>query len=345
MKPDSIPAVRFDTALMPDHQAFEIWQTILDEFYEVVPTRSAEAPHFAAALDMWNIGGATLTHGSFTAQRFVRTAKRARRDGLDNYTFLLHSGGKWKADANGNGIESGEGRVCVVDFARPLVSEVTLNDSITLSLPREMLDSVLPSRNLHGMVLDGPQGGLLRDFLLSLTRRLPNLTAGQAPFIAAACRDLLAACLAPSAATAERAQPQLDALGLRQARQLIELNMHRPDWGVEDIRLALGVSKATLYRMFSRFGGVNEYIRARRLARAHALLVKSNGWGRISEVARLCGFTSDAHFSRAFRGAYGYTPRDAMASANSASSRQPGAAPPSSGMDKTIIDWIRQLAG
>ena len=101
MNPHSIPAMRFDTALMPDDQAFEIWQTILDEFYEVVPTRSAEPPRFAAALDMWNIGGAILTHGSFTAQRFVRTAERARRDGIDNYTILLHSRGKWKADANG----------------------------------------------------------------------------------------------------------------------------------------------------------------------------------------------------------------------------------------------------
>jgi hypothetical protein len=158
MNPHSIPAARFDTALMPDDQAFEIWQTILDEFYEVVPTRSTEQqPHFAAALDMWNIDGVALTHGSFTAQRFVRTARRARRDGLDNYTILLHSQGKWKADAAGNRIESAQGRVCIVDFARPLVSEVTLNDSITLSLPREMLDGVLPSRNLHGKVLDGPR--------------------------------------------------------------------------------------------------------------------------------------------------------------------------------------------
>ena len=89
---------------------------------------------------------------------------------------------------------------------------------------------------------------------------------------------------------------------------------------------------------------VSEQIRSRRLARAHALLVKSNGWGRISEVARLCGFTSDAHFSRAFRDAYGYTPRDAMTSANPSLLRQPGAAQTSSGVDEVIIDWIRQLA-
>src|SRR5450756_903180 len=345
MNPNPIPSVRFDTDLMPNNQAFELWQTIMDEFYEVAPARSAGQPPFAAAIDMWNIDGLTLTQGSFTPQRFVRTAQRARRDALDNYTILMHSQGKWTADAGGNRIESALGRVCVVDFARPLVSEVTHNDSITLSFSRELLDSVLPSRNLHGLVLEGPQGGLLRDFLLSLTRRLPELGASEAPLIAAACRDLLAACVAPSPGTAERAQPQLDALGLRRARQIIDANMHLADWGVEDLRLALGVSKATLYRIFSRAGGVNEYIRFRRLARAHALLVTSSGWGRISEVARLCGFSSDAHFSRAFRDAYGYTPRDAMAAANPALLRQSGAAPASSGVDEVIIDWIRQLAG
>lgn len=345
MNPHSIPGVRFDTSLMPDREAFDIWQTILEEFYEVAPTRATEQPPFAAALGMWNIDGMTLTHGSFTAQRFVRTANRARRDGLDNYTVLMHSQGKYRAEAGGRRIESAQGRVCVVDFAQPLVSEVTPNDSITLSLPREMLDSVLPSRRLHGMVLEGPQGGLLRDFLLSLTRRLPELGAEQAPLIASAFRDLLAACISPSPAMAERAQPQLDALGLRQARQIIAANMHRSDFGVEELWGALGVSKATLYRMFQRFGGVNEYIRARRLAHAHALLVKSNRWGRISEVARLCGFTSDAHFSRAFREAYGYSPRETMSSAHLSLRHRPGAAQASAGTDGVIIDWIRQLAG
>jgi AraC-like DNA-binding protein len=345
VNPHSIPKVRFDTGLMPNDQAFEVWQTILDEFYDVVPTRSAEQLHFAAALDMWKIDGMTLTQGSFTPQRFVRTAKRARRDGLDNYTILLHSRGKWRADASGNPIESAQGRLCLVDFARPLVSDVTHNDSITLSMPREVLDSVLPARNLHGLVLDGPQVGLLSDFLVSLTRRLPDLGAQEAPLIAAACRDLLAACLAPSPEMAERAKPQLDALGLRRARQIIDANLHRPDFGTDDLRLALGVSKATLYRMFQRYGGVHEHIRARRLARARVLLAASNRRGRVAEAARLCGFTSDAHFSRAFRDAYGCSPRDAVASANPALLRQPGAAPTLSGVDGVIIDWIRQLAG
>jgi hypothetical protein len=69
MNPHSIPAVRFDTDLMPNGQAFDIWQAILDEFYEVTPARSAGQGDFAAALDMWNIDGLTLT--AWKSQNFA----------------------------------------------------------------------------------------------------------------------------------------------------------------------------------------------------------------------------------------------------------------------------------
>ncbi len=110
----------------------------------------------------------TLTEESFTAQRFTRSARRARSDGPDHYSFLLHRRGTWRAAADEKHIASAPGRVCVLDFAYPAVSEVTWNDSITISLSRAVLDEVLPGRNLHGLTLDGTRGGLLHGFLGSL---------------------------------------------------------------------------------------------------------------------------------------------------------------------------------
>jgi AraC-like DNA-binding protein len=336
-----ISVFRFSTECLEPIEAYEVWRTILGEFYEVLPPDPDETQSFSAALDAWNIGGVMLTNGVFSGQTFSRNAARTRRDGLDNYTVLLHKTGLFRAEAGGKVIENQNGQICVLDFAQPHASEVGHNDSITLSLPRDFLDEVLPPRDVHGLALRGPQGALFGEFLRSLCRMLPDLTAQEAPFVAAACRDLLAACISGSAEARERAQPQIDALGVGRARRLIDANLHRPDWGVDDLRLALGVSRATLYRMFQHLGGVVAYIRTRRLLRAHRLLAASSGFGRVSDVARRCGFSSDGTFSRAFRDAYGYSPREARDHGKPSFAGWTQSAGRSSPVDDLVGDWIR----
>ena len=339
---DPVPTFRFDTRALPAGYEFAIWRTIFDEFYDIVPTSSDQPRPFSASMTTWNLAGVLVSRGEFTAQRFVRTTRRARRDGFDPYTVLLHRKGHWRADTGQREIGSAPGRVCMLDFARPHSSDVTLNDSVSVTLPREFLDSVLPPRDVHGLMLGGARGGLLHDFMISLANRLPDAAASDAPLLGAAFRDMLAVCLLPSPETAERARPQLDMLAYQRARALIDANLHHPDWGAEDLRVALAVSRATLYRVFARFGGVAEHIRSLRLARAHALLTASRGRQRISEIARMCGFTSEAHFSRAFRQIYGYTATDATANG------RPG---PGMHQDRVahmveapdVLEWIRRL--
>jgi AraC-like DNA-binding protein len=66
-----------------------------------------------------------------------------------------------------------------------------------------------------------------------------------------------------------------------------------------------------LYRAFDSFGGVAAYITTRRLDRAfEALVARRDRALTIGEIARRHGFTSDAHFSRAFRARFGLSPRE-----------------------------------
>jgi AraC-like DNA-binding protein len=340
---EPIPALHFDTASLPARDNFDAWQAIMGEIYDVLPSTFGNEAGFSAKLSLWNLAGVHLTEGTFSPQRFARNAGRLRRDGFDHYTVLLHRAGQWRADTGDRSIESAKGRLCILDFGRPVMTDVTWNDSITLSLPRDMLDRVLPPRDLHGLTLDGAGADLLRDFMVSLTRHAGALDASQAPGVAAACSNLLAACLAPSRTTVANAQPELEAMAYRRARQVIDANLHHAGWGSEELRLSLGVSRSTLYRIFERFGGVAEHIRSRRLVRAHDLLTETQGRRRVSEVARMCGFSNDTHFSRAFRQAYGYTAREAMAfGASGPPVRQRNEGTPH-GEAATYIDWIRRL--
>ena len=72
------------------------------------------------------------------------------------------------------------------------------------------------------------------------------------------------------------------------------------------------MSVASLYRLFEPVGGVACYIRTRRLARARKELTAPGLQDhRIGPIAYRAGFQSIPAFNRAFREAYGETPRSA----------------------------------
>ena len=74
--------------------------------------------------------------------------------------------------------------------------------------------------------------------------------------------------------------------------------------------VSLRQSRASLYRLFEPVGGVACYIRSRRLVRArNELTAPGLQDRRIGPIAYRAGFQSIAAFNRAFRQAYGETPR------------------------------------
>jgi AraC family transcriptional activator of tynA and feaB len=90
-----------------------------------------------------------------------------------------------------------------------------------------------------------------------------------------------------------------------------------------EIAAAHHVSVRHLYAQWSRAGepsGLAEWIMRRRLDRARGMLADpARGHLAIAAVARECGFTDMAHFSRRFRQAYGMSPREWRAQAGSRS--------------------------
>ena len=75
------------------------------------------------------------------------------------------------------------------------------------------------------------------------------------------------------------------------------------------------IAVAELHRAFQPEGGVEAYIRDRRLAAVHAALGDSTERRPIIELAEAFGFSDGAHLSRLFRSRYGVTPTDHRAGA------------------------------
>jgi AraC family transcriptional regulator, positive regulator of tynA and feaB len=88
----------------------------------------------------------------------------------------------------------------------------------------------------------------------------------------------------------------------------IEKNIGVPGLTAPQVAAACGISVSYMYKLLALEGlQFSDYLWGARLERAR-LILASGSTASISEVARMVGFKSTAHFSRAFRSRFGVSP-------------------------------------
>jgi AraC-like DNA-binding protein len=98
--------------------------------------------------------------------------------------------------------------------------------------------------------------------------------------------------------------------------RFIDAHIERHDLGPRLVARHFGLSERQLYRVTTTMGCTPAaLIWSRRLERARGLLDAEPGSARVLDVALRCGFKDGAHFSRAFRRAFGRSPRESRAGA------------------------------
>lgn len=91
---------------------------------------------------------------------------------------------------------------------------------------------------------------------------------------------------------------------------IIQANLHNPEFSMEDMADALKMSRSNFYR---KIKGVldlspNEYLRLERLKQAAQLL--KEGKSRVNEICYTVGFNSPSYFSKCFLKQFGVLPKD-----------------------------------
>lgn len=349
---EPLPATFFATAGPGGANRFEAWRASISVLFDTAPLARDTLEGFHASVHATHLGQLLLGDLHFGAQRFARSSARAAHDGLDHYLVQWYrEGGFVGQHGSDDDLRVAPGDVVFFDMARTQHTVAQKSHVLSLIVPRALGDAAFgavvgtDATRLHGSVLRAGSvfGGLLADHLAALHRRLPTIGMAQADDVVRATTHMLAACLRPSQRTLAEAQGGIEAVTLERIQRHIARHLGAP-LTPEALCQAFGISRHRLYQLFEPLGGVARYVQQRRLQRAFQTLSNpAYRRLRVADVATRLGFSSEAHFSRAFRSTFGHTPSDVRAMAEAA--RASGMAPPTPSTPASVeyADWLLSL--
>jgi AraC-like DNA-binding protein len=182
---------------------------------------------------------------------------------------------------------------------------------VILRVPKNSLESRGAGTKLGGLFVPDPASSdvaVLKAFIAAAAGYGKQCSPHVGEMVAETLTDLLERC------TESRKEPQRfksSAASLRRIKRYLDRNVGNVDIDVDTVANAMGVSKRYLFKLFERDGSsVMRYLLQQRLATAKRILATNDVGLRITDIAERCGFSSVAHFSRAFKKQYGTSPTE-----------------------------------
>lgn len=233
----------------------------------------------------------------------------------DAIKILMQLSGRSRFEQQSVTVELGPHNAIIYDPVRTYsLQNLSDVDQLILQVPRSTFGDDTLARLTAPVPLPGEDDSMTR-----IVSGLMQMAIGEAARLdEAGCRrvgesliQLVNGLIRGKPATPEFRRAPLEALRERIVAY-VDANLAQSDLSAEDIARHMGCSRRYLHRAFEGENTTLErFIWDRRLERSkEALTAPGNGFVSISEVAFACGFNSSAHFSRAFRGRYGLSPRD-----------------------------------
>ena len=205
------------------------------------------------------------------------------------------------------------GDIAVFDLARDFIVQVRQGcEGAALIVPRQLFAVPRGDPGFHGATFTGDRiATKLAGSQITLLRELAAKgDAGTASEAVAAMTASLEVVFAPLRhSQASIAFDRRDRSLLGKMCRHVEQHLGDPKLDVESLAEAFAVSRATVYRIFARHGGVAAYIRNIRLDQAFDQIRHApHNVERLNMLARRFGFTSGDSFARAFQARFGIRP-------------------------------------
>ncbi|TYR53315.1 helix-turn-helix domain-containing protein [Streptomyces parvus] len=312
----------FHTDALARSDRFGSWRERFTDTLAPSEITSPRADDFWARQQLVHLEDAWLWPVSLCASRYRRTPRLIRQSDpeLLHMTLVLPGSGAVHVDHNGHRSANAPFDLYFLDTSRPY--DVSSDgDSplvgVGVEIPRSRLQ--LPDAGaLSGVLgrrLSGRRGfgALLSQFLVQLSDETSAYELSDAPRLNGVLLDLVAGLVSRELDAEAALPPETRTRNLvLTIRSFILRNFRDPRLTPQTVAAAHHLSTRHLHRLFQPEGvTVAALIRHRRLEQARRELADPALLGLpVQAIAARCGFTASAHFSRAFRGAYGDSPSE-----------------------------------
>lgn len=312
-----IPIDFFSTSRIAPRDRHAAWaardEATVGSLYETTPREAFNVESTRVFL-----GGMMVGYGEISSQGYERSAATMRSYHPDLLNLHYMIAGHAQGVAGDRTFDQPAGTLFWTDVAQGSKHVSTASRSVMLSIPRPVaVDMGLNVRALHGATLSSPLATMLGSHLHHIVQAAPELESAQVQRLARSVTDLVIL-----AASMVGEGPGLDpashrAVTLRQIRDDIDGRLDSATLTSGDLCRRFGISRTSLYRMFADYGGVQAFVRERRLLAAREALRNPGNYETIGAIAARLGFSDQAHLGRLFRARFGMTPGDCRAEAHS----------------------------
>lgn len=339
----NVPILRMDPRAVPRRQRLEAWQELASPVFAVsalVPDRE-----FDAGWELCRLDQLIIARVSFSAQLFDHDPRALTRYDNDHLLLEFYEQGCGRGVVSDTPTYVDSRRIHLVDLSRRYRTATGDVRASAVVIPHAAV-GYDPSR--HGpycaFPTESPRGRMLLAAFRALSGQLATLQEADAPVLAAAFAGLVRTLLLPD--RSEAAMATAAAADLATVQDFIDRHLTDAHLGVDLLCRRFGMSRATLYRQFKELGGVDRYIRQRRLDRCFAALTAAPPTrSRVRTVAARWGFEDASHFHRLFRQRFGIAPSGCLG----AGRPQPPEDPPPvaegapSGSLRLFGDWLAKV--
>lgn len=304
----------------PAQDRIDRWQELTTKTCTPTDVTSDRTDDFEATPRTLGLGAPFLAPTTFGPLWVLRTPKMIYRSNPDVYHLALPLCGPQRLTRVGRDTALAAGEMVLYDSSRPFRATVSpwrgSPQLVQVQFPKALLP-LAPGNvgRLIGVRLSGQEGigALLADFLTRLVSDADGYRPADATRLGGILLGLLTALFAHEleAEASVPAESRRRSLLLR-IQRFIERYLGDDRLSPHAVAAAHDISVSYLYKLFQEQGlTVAGWIRERRLENCRRDLAEPGLNSRpVHAIGARWGFTSNAHFSRAFRTAYGMPPTE-----------------------------------
>ncbi|MEU8016896.1 helix-turn-helix domain-containing protein [Micromonospora parva] len=312
-----------DTSVLPPGERFGMWLELVARTSAPMRVRSEHDENFIARADFVDLGPIQLISYDYPSLDAFRTPKLIRQSDPELYILALTTGGVGTSSQDGRRSEIQAGEFTFYNASRPhdlghhateperdqASSIVTMIPHAALPLPPERMAALYCGR------MSGSEGigALLAQFLLQVTGNPEQYHAADAGRLGAVGLDLATTMLGRHLVAEDAVPTEVRRRALlTQVQSYIHRHLGEATLDPQVVADAHHISVRSLHRLFeTEDATVASYIRDLRLTRCRRDLTDPALRNQpVQTIAARWGFPHKAHFSRAFKAAYGMTPQE-----------------------------------